>query len=266
MPIITTDSGNQISYQLQGSGPVVAIVNGAFSTAADSASLAEALVAQGFTALSYDRRARGGSDDPTFDPANPAAPVDPKHEVEDLAAVLGVAQRPVAVLGHSSGAVLALFAAASGVQIDQLFLSEPPFRFGQDDPAADLPERILRLIAAGKPDEAVTTFQLEGVGLPAGLVEQIRNSPIFPGLVALARSTAYDAALTLQVSTPTPDMLGVEIPTSVLLGVGTFPLLESAAHRLAEEMPAELVVVPESVGHRVDPEATARVISARWPN
>ena len=54
-------------------------------------------------------------------------------------------------------------------------------------------------------------------------------------------------------------------PTTVLLGAETFPLLEAAAPRVADELDsAELVRVPESVGHRVDPLATARVVAERW--
>ena len=40
-----------------------------------------------------------------------------------------------AVFGHSSGAILALYAASLGVPISALFLSEPPFRYGEDEPA-----------------------------------------------------------------------------------------------------------------------------------
>jgi uncharacterized protein YceH (UPF0502 family) len=50
----------------------------------------------------------------------------------------------------------------------------------------------------------------------------------------------------------------------VLRGAQTFPFLMSATDRLADEMPvAELVIVPESVMHRADPVATARVLAER---
>ena len=168
------------------------------------------------------------------------------------------------VLGHSSGAVLALFAAAHGVPIRALFLSEPPFRFGVDEPSADLPERLQRLVEDGRGDEAVVTFQLEGVELPPEMVEQIRRSDMFDSLVAVAQSTVYDATLTRQLSTPTAEMMAVTAPVTILRGAQTFPLLIASADRLAEAMPAaELVIVPESVMHRPDPDATARVIRQR---
>lgn len=227
------------------------IVGGAFSTAAAGAPLAAALAVAGFHGVTVDRRARGDSGD--------TAPYSPAREAEDLAAVIEAVGGEAAVLGHSSGAVLALFAAAEGVPVTHLFLSEPPFRFGEAEPAADVPERLQALIDAGHPDEAVTLFQREAVGLPDPIVEQIRTSPLFASLVPLAQSAVYDALLTRAVSTPTAAMIGVQLPITILRGEPTFPLLVAATDRLAELMPhSELVVVPESHDHSVDPAGSAR--------
>jgi hypothetical protein len=256
MELTHSADGTAIAIEQAGDGDPVVIVNGAFSTGKDSATLAAALVAGGFRAVSYDRRARAGSGD--------TRPYSPAREAEDLAAVIAAAGGRAAVLGHSSGAVLALFAASLGVPVDALFLSEPPFRFGEGEPAADLPERLQALVDEGRPGEAVRLFQLEGVGLPAPLVEQIAAGPMFGALVALAQSTVYDAWLTRDVSTPTAAMIEVPVPTVVLSGAETFPFLRAAAERLGAAMPhGEFVEVPESIGHRVDPEATARIVAAR---
>jgi hypothetical protein len=59
-------------------------------------------------------------------------------------------------------------------------------------------------------------------------------------------------------------MLSVSQPVTILRGAQTFPLLVTAADRLADEMDAaELVIVPESVMHRPDPAATAREVRRR---
>ncbi|WP_424466643.1 alpha/beta fold hydrolase [Pseudoclavibacter helvolus] len=254
--VAVSADGTRIAYEVRGAGPLVVIVNGAFSTARDVTEFSMALVKAGFAAVAYDRRARGESGD-----TKPSAP---EREADDLAAVISAVGGEVSIIGHSSGAVLALFAASLGVQARHLFLSEPPFRFGQHEPAADLAERLQRLVDDGDGATAVSTFQLEGVGLDPSLVEQIRQSTIFPGLVRLAQSTVYDAQLVRQVSTPTEAMVGVEVPVTIVVGGDTFPFLESAAKRLAEALPgAELVQVAESVGHRVHPEATARVLAER---
>jgi pimeloyl-ACP methyl ester carboxylesterase len=256
MHTATSADGTPIAYNQTGDGPVVVIVNGAMSTAADAAGLASALAEAGFRGVTWDRRARGSSGD--------ARGSTPEREVEDLVAVIEAVGGEAAVLGHSSGAVLGLVAASRGVPIRALFLSEPPFRFGVDEPADDLAERLQRSIDEGRPEDAIVTFQLESVGLPRETVEQIRASDMFPGLVAIAQSTVYDTNLVREVSTPGPELLGVGVPVTVIRGAQTFPVLKTAADRLADEIDgAELVVVPESVMHRPDPEATARVIAER---
>ncbi|MCH6230160.1 alpha/beta hydrolase [Microbacterium sp. CFH 31415] len=255
METTTSADGTTIAFEQYGDGPTVVIVGGAFSVAADGALLARALADAGYRAVTVDRRGRGSSGDKRGST--------PEDEAADLAAVIEAVGGDVAVLGHSSGAVLALFAASLGVPVRALFLSEPPFRFGVDEPDPRLPERLQALVDDGRSEDAVVTFQLVGVGLPKEMVDGIRQSDQFAGLVAVAQSTVYDAALTRQVSMPTPEMLAVSRVT-ILRGEQTFPMLVTAADRLAKEIDgAELVVVPESVGHRPDPEATARVVGER---
>lgn len=256
MEHIQSADGTLIAFETVGEGPAVVIVNGAFSTAKDATAIATSVADAGFTAVTFDRRARGESGD--------TKPFAPEREAEDLAAVIAATGGSAAVVGHSSGAVLTLFAASLGVPITALFLSEPPFHFGEDEPPADLPERLQTLVDEGKREEAVLTFQREGIELPDQMIEQIRTSPMFAGLLPLAQSTVYDARLTQVVSTPTSAMLSIEAPVVILCGVETFPFLRGASKRLAEAMPdADLIEVPESVGHRLDADATAKIIRDR---
>ncbi len=256
MPHLTSADSTRIAFHEIGDGRPVVIVNGAFSTAGDVRDFAERLAGYGLRAVVYDRRARGDSGD--------TPPVDPRREVEDLGAVVDAVGGDAVVLGHSSGAVLALFAAAAGVPMTHLFLSEPPFRFGEDDPDPDLPDRLQHLVDQDRAGDAVLLFQREAVGLPEEVIEQVRQSPVFDALLPLAQSTVYDATLTRDVSTPTPAMLSVVGPVTVLCGVQTLSFLRASAERLAGAMPAaEFVSVPESVGHRLDIDATTRIILER---
>lgn len=253
--LVTSADGTPIAVHRTGSGAPVVIVGGAFSTWEAGAPLAAALAEAGLQGVMYDRRGRGASGD--------TPPYAPAREAEDLAAVITAGGGPAAVLGHSSGAVLALLAAAEGAPISRLFLSEPPFRFGVDLPAEDLPARLQAHVDAGQAGEAVTLFQREAVGLPEEFIEHLRNSPLFEQLLPLAQSTVYDALLAAAVETPTPAMTGVRMPVTILRGEPTFPMLVAAAERLAAAMPeADLVVVPESHDHGVDPAATARLVHA----
>jgi pimeloyl-ACP methyl ester carboxylesterase len=59
-------------------------------------------------------------------------------------------------------------------------------------------------------------------------------------------------------------MLRVDVPTTILRGDPTIPLIVTAVERLAAAMPhTELVVVPESHDHGVDPARTVREVRAR---
>lgn len=252
----TSADGTTIAYETVGTGIPVVIIGGAFSRAVDGGEIAAALAAQGFAGVCVDRRGRGESGD--------TPPYVPEREADDIAAVVAAVGGTAALLGHSSGAILALLAASRGVAATHLFLSEPPFRFGDDDPAEDLPERLQRLVDEGRPDEAVVLFQREAVGLPDAVIEQIRSSPLFAGLVPLAQSVVYDATLSRAHADPGAPLLEVAVPTAVLCGEETFPFLQTAAQRLAQRMAsAELVIVPESKNHRPDPTATARVVAER---
>src|SRR5262249_59897500 len=77
------------------------------------------LLSSKFTVFNYDRRGRGDSGD--------TAPYAVEREFEDLDAVITAAGGSAAVYGISSGAVLALKAAADGLGITQLALYEAPY-------------------------------------------------------------------------------------------------------------------------------------------
>jgi len=261
---VTSADGTPIALHETGTddgGPAVVVVNGALSTARDGAAFSEALAAAGFRGVTYDRRARGDSGD--------TAPYAAEREVDDLVAVIEAVDGDAVVVGHSSGAVLALHAAASdlparGVRVRHLFVSEPPFHFGVGDAPADLPDRIQSLVDTGERDEAVVLFQREAIGLPDEMIAQFRATPMFAQVVPLAQSTVYDATLAREFSTPTARMLTVDVPVTILCGEQTFPFLSAAAQRLAAAMPqAEFIVMPESVGHRLDADAATRIIAER---
>ena len=114
---VTSADGTQIAYDRLGGGPPVVLVSGLFCDRRTTSRLAETL-AESFTVYNYDRRGRGDSGD--------TAPYAVAREVEDLAALIAEAGGSASVYGHSSGAGLALQAAARGVPITGLVLPSPP--------------------------------------------------------------------------------------------------------------------------------------------
>ena len=59
-------------------------------------------------------------------------------------------------------------------------------------------------------------------------------------------------------------MTSIDVPVTMLRGEPTFPLLARAVELLHDAMPnSELIVVPESRDHSIDPAGTAREVRSR---
>src|SRR4051794_36849342 len=159
MEMARSADGTAIAFDRLGHGSPIIMVVGAFNTRSTAAPLARALEER-FAVLNYDRRGRGDSGD--------TEPYAIEREIEDLAALIGEAGGSASVFGYSSGAVLALKAAARGVAITNLVLYEPPFRADASFPAlpGDLVERLQELIRAGRRGDAVELYQMKAVGIP----------------------------------------------------------------------------------------------------
>jgi pimeloyl-ACP methyl ester carboxylesterase len=254
METTTAPDGTTLAYERIGQGPAVVFVPGVFNLRDTCAPIAAELAAD-FTCLTYDRRARGDSGN--------TQPYAIEREVEDLRAMIDVAGGRATVFGYSSGATLALRAAADGLPIDRLFLYEPPFRFDNQPPApaADLPQRLQRMVDEGRGADVVTTFQLEGIGMPPDVVAGIRQAPFFARLEAIAQSVVHDATITGSMPVPTPAMAAVQVPTVVMRGGQTWPMLAVAAERLAALLPhATLRVLTDAADHGLEPRSTAAAI------
>jgi pimeloyl-ACP methyl ester carboxylesterase len=254
MPSVRSADGTTIDYDLAGNGPVLVFVTGAFNLRDTAVPLATEL-AEDHTVVTYDRRGRGLSSD--------TAPYRIEREVEDLQALINAVGGSASVFGYSSGAILALKAAADGLPVDRLYLYEPPFRLSENEPTPpeDLPSRLQALMDTGDRGAVVATFQTEGVGLPPEVVSGIRQSPMWTQLEQLAQSVVYDATITNELQRPTAAMAAVSLSTLVLIGEPTWPFLAAAAEGIAARLPnAELRVIPVQTVHDIDPAATGAAI------
>ena len=175
MDTVASADGTTIAFDRYGDGPPVIMAAGAFNTRSTTDPLARALAPQ-FTVLNYDRRGRGNSGDTT--------PYAVDREIEDLAALITAAGGSAAVFGYSSGATLALKAAAAGLPIAKLVLYEPPFRTDDSHPGLPpgFPAKLAGLVAAGRRGDAVELYQTQAVGIPEAVVAQLRHAPFRPGL------------------------------------------------------------------------------------
>src|SRR5438270_1985362 len=191
MTKVLSKDGTDIAFEQFGEGKPLNLVVGAFNGRSTGAPLA-AQLAPHFSVFIYDRRGRGESGD--------RAPYAVEREIEDLAALIAEAGGAAAVFGYSSGANLALQAAASGLPITRLALYEAPYLVDVDNgqKAGAGPShaaQLSALIAAGRRGDAVEYFQKQMVGIPEEVVVQLRHAPFRPALEAMAHTLVYDATI-----------------------------------------------------------------------
>jgi pimeloyl-ACP methyl ester carboxylesterase len=253
---VKSADGTVIAYERHGQGPAVVLVDGALSVRGGKAGL-DPLLGPGFTVYRYDRRGRGDSGD--------TQPYSPEREVEDLAAVIAAAGGTAFLYGHSSGCALVLDAAiALGPDVvPKIALYEAPY---SDDPAdqarwdsylADL----AALLAEGRRGDAVALF-MTYVGMPAGQAGQLRQTPWFPAMEAVAPTLAYDHAGLMGPNRAVPVTKAgqVTVPALVMYGRDSVDFMRAAAQGLCEAIPdAELREVGGQQ-HNVAPEALAPVL------
>src|SRR4051812_15396809 len=174
MDHVKSQDGTPIAYQRTGQGPVLVLVVGAFCDRTATADLTP-LLAPGFTVVEYDRRGRGDSGPGE----GPGEEIDPRREVEDLAAVIEAVGASAAVYGHSSGGALALEAAAAGLPVTRLAVYEPPYAVEPVGGPTDLLDAVRERLGAGDPDGAPTRF-LEAPGRPPPARTRMRGRPARP--------------------------------------------------------------------------------------
>ena len=121
MQTVTSKDGTTLAYDVYGSGPALIYITGAICFRNFMPVLGDAKAfAKEFTVYNYDRRGRGDSTD--------TQPYAIEREVEDIAALIDAAGGRASLLGHSSGAVLALEAALRlGDKIDKVVLYDASY-------------------------------------------------------------------------------------------------------------------------------------------
>ncbi|MBO2454149.1 alpha/beta hydrolase [Actinomadura barringtoniae] len=250
---VRSADGTEIAFERSGTGPVVVLVSGATCTRHSDAPHAE-LLSERFTVLNYDRRGRGDSGD--------TEPYAPQREIEDLAAVIAAGDGPACVLGFSSGAAIALDAAAAGVPIDKLALWEAPFSV--DDPEAPARAReeiaeIQSLLAEGRHGDVVAQFFMK-TGMPESVVAQMRQQPWWQGIERIAHTLVYDYTFMADGLVP-ERYAALETPTLVLGGGESHGFLELAVQATAKAVPGADLRIVAGQNHGVQAEALAPIVT-----
>ncbi len=250
---LNSKDGTTIAFDRIGAGPPLILVVGAFNDRATGAPLAEVL-ATDFTAVTYDRRGRGASGD--------TAPYAVEREIQDLVALIDVVGGEASIFGYSSGAALALKAAAAGSGIIKLALYDlpPVVDDGRPRDAVDHAARLAELVAEGRRGDAVEYFQSKLVGIPDDVVAQLRHAPFRLALEEMAHTLVYEALIVGERWEPADLASSISIPTlAVAAGAGS-PLLPAAAGAFAAAVPSARAVTLDGQSHDIDPMVLAPLL------
>jgi len=240
--LVTSEDGTRIAFDRSGEGPSVILVGGAFQHRAIDQRTTQlaALLSQEFTVFHYDRRGRGDSGD--------TMPYAVQREIEDLEALIEEAGGSAYLFGMSSGAVLALRAAARGLEIKRLALYEPPFNSG--DPSAHQAS-----------EDYTVAFAMTTFGVPAGAIAGLRQTPMWPAFESVAPTLAYDDAIMGDGSVPTGLLESVTAPALVMDGGESPAFMHNAAKAVTDSLPNAQRSTLQGQTHDVDPEILAPVLA-----
>jgi pimeloyl-ACP methyl ester carboxylesterase len=258
MESVRSTDGTRIAYERAGNGPPLVLVHGSLDDHSIWAMVLPAL-AERFTVYALDRRGRGGS-----------GPVDDltyaiEREYEDVLAVIEDTGEPVHVMGHSYGAICALGAASLTDRIRSLILCEPPIPVAGADAIAppDTPERLQARLDAGDPEGIALIFIREIAQLPEPVVNDLRSSPDWPAILALAPTIVHEVRAVSRYTFDPTRYRDLTVPTLLLLGSESPSYFGPATGALAASLPDSRVMLLTGQAHLAmlfDPERFAREV------
>jgi pimeloyl-ACP methyl ester carboxylesterase len=252
---VTSADLTRIAYDRTGDGPEVVLVSGLLCDRVRMREHAAQLSAQ-FTVINYDRRGRGDSGD--------RAPYAVAREVEDIGALIAASGGEAMMYGHSSGAALALNAAASGLPVTRLVLHEPPY--GGDDEESkrstrELARNIRAAIASDRREHAIRLFFKAG-GMPAEIVDGIANDP---DILAMAPTMVHDLEVMGDFdrggTIPVHLVTAIQVPTLVIHGDASPDFFRVTAARIAALLPDGTQAVLKDQDHDAPAEVVAPVVA-----
>jgi pimeloyl-ACP methyl ester carboxylesterase len=185
-----------------------------------------ALLGASYTVYEYDRRRRGDSDT--------GSRFTIELEVEDLAAVIAAAGEGPFVYGHSSGASLALEAAAWGVEMRRIAVYEPPYT--GDPPGPQFGRKLDEFVTAGRREQAAEQW-LAMTGASATVIESIKTGPRWAHMQSLAHTLSQDLRLANGGEVPVERFARIQAPVLAIAGGASPPWAASVAATLAGALP-----------------------------
>jgi pimeloyl-ACP methyl ester carboxylesterase len=254
---VTSKDGTRIAFDRVGNGAPVILVNGALAGRKAGSEIAR-LLAQHFIVYSYDRRGRGDSGN--------NEPYAVEREIEDIEALIAEAGGTVHLVGFSSGAALALEAASAlGPKIGKLAIYEAPY--DESVSAASKWQSYAAeqaaLLAAGRRNDAVM-HHLKFVGAPDAAVAEMKASPAWADMVAMAPTLPHDVAI-IGDDRSVPVKRAAEVRADALVMDGeasreTMPFMRVSADKLVQAIPNARRRTLQGQGHNASAQVVAPVL------
>lgn len=273
MQTVISKDGTRIAYDQYGTGLPLILVTGALGTRTKTAEGQLAgILDKDFAVIDYDRRGRGDSSD--------TQPYAVEREIEDIQALIDALGGEAYLFGMSSGAVLALEAAAKlSDKVKKLAMYEPPFIIDDSRPPlpADYVEQLNKATAEGRRSDAVEIFMTRALLIPAEFVQMMKNAPMaetfsegvkppeWSDMEKVAHTLAYDGIIVRDylAGKPLPEghWSAYKAPGLVIVGENSEPFFHDAAKALANDMPNVKVRILEGQDHAVSPAALGPVLA-----
>jgi pimeloyl-ACP methyl ester carboxylesterase len=256
---VVSADGFRIPVTEQGQGRPILIVHGGGGPSESWARVAGHLATR-FRVLRFDRRTyrRPGGAEPTATMEN---------EVNDVLAVAAAAGEKVVLVGHSSGAVVALEAAlASPVPFAGMMLYEPPVAVTAPL-GGDALVRAKAALAAGDPDRALQIHLREIVRAPGLLVSFLRLvGPLWRQVTLFAPGQIADDVNLESLGVGIRRYATLGVPALLLGGARSPKHLRARLNALAAVLPdVDSVVILPRQGHMANtwtPGKVAHIIGA----
>jgi len=245
--------GTRLACARTGSGPALALIHGSGKDARRWAPVAPFLAAR-FRLYALDRRGHGESGE--------AYSVE--REFEDIAALAAaIGEGPLAVVGHSFGALCALGAACETGIVSRLVLYEPPL---PARPGGYFGPRLIPAmrdaLQRGDADAAVAAFAAEVFAAPPPAVAAMRRGADWRRLRAAAGKILRELEAVEALGRNAQRLAAANVPTLLLLGAESGTQYRETADLLLARLPDVRLAMLEGQGHGAVDQAP-RVFASR---
>jgi len=251
-----------LAHSSVGDGPTLLLVHGAAEDARMLAPQAAAFAARGRRVITYDRRGTGSSTREGWPDGGVA------RHADDAAALLrSLGAAPAAVLGLSSGGVVALALAARHPDVVTEVVAWEPAALGMLPGAAEMHAGITAPIdahLAARPGDWAGAYDVMLGVLSDGDVDL--GSPAVAAQRVNAEAALRDDARIITLHAFAPGELPAD-RVSVAVGTGVSPLLAAVAETLEAELGRPALVVADADEHEIyltRPEVLAAALAGRW--